>query len=164
MASSYFYGMILLQVGLFKNIVGVLFHKVVTASAVLVIAIWHRQKTMNLRPRNVNFDDVWGTLKNTVEGIVKLQPLKRITWDHNFRLAFLFHLLFLMNICQFSDIYFLCVSIPEAQSQRLYFALQECLKSHTKQVFKVNSLNFFHFVNFFMIKFSICILYRRTNY
>ncbi|KAI1729285.1 cullin family domain-containing protein [Ditylenchus destructor] len=72
---------------------------------------------MNLRPRTVNFDEVWGTLRNTVEGIVKLQEVKKRTWDDNF-----------------SDIYFVCVSIPEAQHQRLYSALQECLINHTKLV------------------------------
>uniref|UniRef100_A0A915EB78 Cullin-5 n=1 Tax=Ditylenchus dipsaci TaxID=166011 RepID=A0A915EB78_9BILA len=72
---------------------------------------------MNLRPRRVDFDEVWKSLKATVEDIVCLQPLQRITWDHNF-----------------SDIYFLCVSIPEAQGRRLYYAVQECLENHTRKV------------------------------
>lgn len=40
---------------------------------------------MNLRPRAVNFEDVWLKLKETVEAIVALRPIERITWDHNFR-------------------------------------------------------------------------------
>lgn len=40
---------------------------------------------MNLRPRQVNFEEAWNKLRNTVEAIVQLQYVKRITWDHNFR-------------------------------------------------------------------------------
>lgn len=40
---------------------------------------------MNLRPRQINFEEAWKELRNTVEAIVQLQYVKRITWDHNFR-------------------------------------------------------------------------------
>ncbi|KAL7078299.1 hypothetical protein ACQ4LE_002034 [Meloidogyne hapla] len=72
---------------------------------------------MNLRPKAVNFDDVWSKLKETAEAIISLKPIERITWDHNF-----------------SDIYFVCVSVPETQSRRLYIAVRDCLELHTKQL------------------------------
>jgi hypothetical protein len=40
---------------------------------------------MNLRPRTVNFDDVWSKLRETAEAIISLKPIERLTWDHNFR-------------------------------------------------------------------------------
>jgi hypothetical protein len=76
---------------------------------------------MNLQPRRVNFDEVWqNNLKRSVESIVNLQPIQRRVWDNNF-----------------SDIYFLCVSIPEPHSKRLYRALRDCLEVHTAGIRKV---------------------------
>uniref|UniRef100_A0A914M4W7 Cullin N-terminal domain-containing protein n=1 Tax=Meloidogyne incognita TaxID=6306 RepID=A0A914M4W7_MELIC len=72
---------------------------------------------MNLRPRAVNFDDVWSKLKETAEAIISLKPIERLTWDHNF-----------------SDIYFVCVSVPETQSRQLYNAVRDCLEIHTKEL------------------------------
>ncbi|KAF7636391.1 CULLIN_2 domain-containing protein [Meloidogyne graminicola] len=72
---------------------------------------------MNLRPKAVNFDDVWTKLKETAESIISLKPIDRLTWDHNF-----------------SDIYFVCVSVPETQSKKLYFALKDCLELYTKEL------------------------------
>ncbi|KAL3068341.1 hypothetical protein niasHT_030632 [Heterodera trifolii] len=69
---------------------------------------------MNLRPKAVNFDDVWSKLRETLEAIISLKPIERIIWDHNF-----------------SDIYFVCVSVPEAQSRRLYTAVKNSLELHT---------------------------------
>lgn len=72
---------------------------------------------MNLRPRAVNFDDTWPKLKETVEAIISLRPIERITWDHNF-----------------SDIYFVCVSVPESQSRKLYLSLKDCLELYTQNI------------------------------
>uniref|UniRef100_A0A914HEE8 Cullin family profile domain-containing protein n=1 Tax=Globodera rostochiensis TaxID=31243 RepID=A0A914HEE8_GLORO len=72
---------------------------------------------MNLRPKAVNFEDVWSKLRETLEAIICLKPIERITWDHNF-----------------SDIYFVCVSVPEAQSRRLYMAVKKCLERHAAEI------------------------------
>lgn len=40
---------------------------------------------MDLRPRRVDFEEVWSSLKDTVQRIVKIQEIKRTTWDSNFR-------------------------------------------------------------------------------
>jgi len=80
---------------------------------------------MNLQPKRVNFDEAWKTLKNSVEVLVNLQSLERRVWDDNF-----------------SDIYFLCVSIPEPHSKRLYRSLRECLEVHTSKIREVLCWNF----------------------
>ena len=38
---------------------------------------------MSLRPGAVNFDNKWQDLRGTIEAVVKLKPVKRITWNDN---------------------------------------------------------------------------------
>jgi hypothetical protein len=63
------------------------------------------------------FEEVWGKLKETVENVITLQPMERRTWDYNF-----------------SDIYFLCVAIPEPKTRDLYKAVNQCLCDHVENV------------------------------
>ena len=38
---------------------------------------------MSLRPGAVNFDEKWRDLRETIDAVVHLKPVKRITWNDN---------------------------------------------------------------------------------
>ena len=40
---------------------------------------------MNLRPRSIDFDEVWEGIRKTVKRLICLSPTDKIVWDHNFR-------------------------------------------------------------------------------
>ncbi|CAG9576899.1 unnamed protein product [Danaus chrysippus] len=58
---------------------------------------------MSLKPRNVDFQETWATLKETVAGVVGLRAVERAVWN-----------------TRFSDVYALCVAHPEPLADKLY--------------------------------------------
>jgi cullin 2 len=42
---------------------------------------------MSLRPRNVNFNEMWVGLQETVKGVITLDNVPRATWNSHFRYA-----------------------------------------------------------------------------
>ncbi|KAL4711200.1 hypothetical protein ACJJTC_019041 [Scirpophaga incertulas] len=68
---------------------------------------------MSLKPRNVDFQETWATLKETVAGVVGLQTIERSVWN-----------------TRFSDVYALCVAHPEPLADKLYDETKNFLEEH----------------------------------
>ncbi|KAG7295426.1 hypothetical protein JYU34_021600 [Plutella xylostella] len=68
---------------------------------------------MSLKPRNVDFQETWAGLKETVAGVVGLQAVARGDW----------------SAC-FSAVYSLCVAHPEPLAARLYDETRRFLEEH----------------------------------
>ncbi|XP_070565487.1 cullin-2-like [Ptychodera flava] len=74
---------------------------------------------MSLKPRVVDFDETWGKLLDTVEGVIKLGNVPRATWND-----------------RFSDVYALCVAYPEPLGDKLYSETKKFLETHVKGLHK----------------------------
>ncbi|XP_071811971.1 cullin-2-like [Apostichopus japonicus] len=72
---------------------------------------------MSLKPKELDFDKTWRRLKETVSDVIKLHNVKRMTWND-----------------RFSDVYFICVAIPDNYSDRLYDETKEFLEFHVKEL------------------------------
>ncbi|PNF25320.1 Cullin-2 [Cryptotermes secundus] len=70
---------------------------------------------MSLRPRRVNFNEMWVGLQETVKGVITLDNVPRATWNSHF-----------------SDIYAMCVAYPEPFADRLYQETKCFLDNHVK--------------------------------
>ncbi|XP_045770095.1 cullin-2 isoform X1 [Maniola jurtina] len=68
---------------------------------------------MSLKPRNVDFQETWASLKETVAGVVALRAVERGVWN-----------------TRFSDVYALCVAHPEPLADRLYDETRNFLEEH----------------------------------
>ncbi|KAI5640127.1 cullin family domain-containing protein [Phthorimaea operculella] len=68
---------------------------------------------MSLKPRNVDFQETWANLKETVAGVVGLKPVERCVWN-----------------TRFSDVYALCVAHPEPLADKLYDETRNFLEEH----------------------------------
>lgn len=73
---------------------------------------------MSLKPRAVNFDEVWGGLLETVQQVVTMGSIKRTIWNE-----------------RFSDVYSLCVAFPEPLAERLYTETKKLLENHVRELF-----------------------------
>lgn len=73
---------------------------------------------MSLKPRAVNFDEVWGGLLETVQQVVTMGSIKRSIWNE-----------------RFSDVYSLCVAFPEPLAERLYTETKKLLENHVRELF-----------------------------
>ncbi|KAM3955480.1 LOW QUALITY PROTEIN: cullin 2 [Aphomia sociella] len=67
----------------------------------------------SLKPRNVDFQETWANLKETVAGVVGLQAVERAVWN-----------------TRFSDVYALCVAHPEPLADKLYDETRNFLEEH----------------------------------
>ncbi|MCP9259511.1 Cullin-2 [Dirofilaria immitis] len=105
----------------------------------------------SLRPKQVDFDATWESIENSIKRVMKLQPLERRVWDYNFNLVFL-HIWsndrhreirkYQKEDIKMSDIYSLCVAIPEPLSERLYGKTKECLEGHVTELYQeINAAN-----------------------
>uniref|UniRef100_A0A915JAA7 Cullin N-terminal domain-containing protein n=1 Tax=Romanomermis culicivorax TaxID=13658 RepID=A0A915JAA7_ROMCU len=70
---------------------------------------------MSLRPRPVDFDQIWTPLKNSLLRIMKLECITRTDWDNHFH-----------------DVYALCVACPKDHSQQLYDEIKKTLEAHNR--------------------------------
>lgn len=88
---------------------------------------------MSLCPRDVNFDDIWGKIKYTVEMVLGWQPFPKQEWND-----------------RFSDVYAICVSNQEGLDEKLYRYTKDFFEKHTKEIHKkisfysVNLLQDYH--------------------
>jgi len=73
---------------------------------------------MSLKPRAVNFDEVWSGLKETVQQVVTMGSIKRNVWNE-----------------RFSDVYSLCVAFPEPLAERLYTETKKLLETHVRNLY-----------------------------
>lgn len=73
---------------------------------------------MSLKPRAVNFDEVWGGLLETVQQVVTMETIKRSIWNE-----------------RFSDVYSLCVAFPEPLAERLYTETKKLLENHVRELY-----------------------------
>ncbi|KAI5713274.1 hypothetical protein M8J76_000033 [Diaphorina citri] len=68
---------------------------------------------MSLKPKQVDFNKTWGSLQETIQGVITLGNVRRATWND-----------------RFSDIYSLCVAYPEPLADRLYQETKLFLDQH----------------------------------
>lgn len=73
---------------------------------------------MSLKPREVNFEEVWGGLLETVQQVVTMGSIKRTVWNE-----------------RFSDVYSLCVAYPEPLAERLYWETKKLLENHVRDLY-----------------------------
>ncbi|CAI5445069.1 unnamed protein product [Caenorhabditis angaria] len=69
----------------------------------------------SLKPKPVDFENVWSSLRPSVVDIMNMKPISSIQWHH-----------------KFSDVYDICVSIPNPLSEKLYNEVKTCIKDHVK--------------------------------
>jgi hypothetical protein len=79
---------------------------------------------MSLRPREVDFDESWPVLLETIQGVItvnRLHKIDKLLWQNTF-----------------SDIYVLCVAHPEPHTKPLYDETRKLLERHVNSILKVN--------------------------
>uniref|UniRef100_A0A1B6LDY5 Cullin-2 n=1 Tax=Graphocephala atropunctata TaxID=36148 RepID=A0A1B6LDY5_9HEMI len=72
---------------------------------------------MSLKPKNVDFNQTWDVLQETVKGVITLGNVPRSIWND-----------------RFSDVYSLCVAYPEPLADRLYQETKQYLDNHVKSL------------------------------
>ncbi|XP_016662010.1 cullin-2-like [Acyrthosiphon pisum] len=70
-----------------------------------------------LRPGKVNFKEKWKCLEETVQNILKLEPIPRDVWH-----------------ARFNDIYVMCGAFPEPHDDKLYESTKLLLETHVSQL------------------------------
>ncbi|XP_037958612.1 cullin-2-like [Teleopsis dalmanni] len=68
---------------------------------------------MSLKPKSVNFDEIWPQLRATATAVVTLGKVERDAWNTSF-----------------SDVYTLCVAHPEPFADKLYAETKDFLERH----------------------------------
>jgi len=68
---------------------------------------------MSLKPKRVDFDTTWSSLKETVKGVITFSNVPRATWND-----------------RFTDVYSLCVAYPEPLADKLYSETKKFLEEH----------------------------------
>ncbi|XP_044742186.1 cullin-2 [Chrysoperla carnea] len=75
---------------------------------------------MSLTPKEMNFNETWSSLKETVEGVITLGHVPRSIWND-----------------RFSDVYSLCVvHYPEPLADKLYQETYKFLTEHVTELYK----------------------------
>uniref|UniRef100_A0A1B0G4W6 Cullin-2 n=1 Tax=Glossina morsitans morsitans TaxID=37546 RepID=A0A1B0G4W6_GLOMM len=70
---------------------------------------------MSLKPKKVNFNEIWSDLRNTAEAVIKLDKVEKNVWNSSF-----------------SNVYNLCVAHPEPFADLLYEETKQFLKQHVE--------------------------------
>ncbi|CAG0919494.1 unnamed protein product [Notodromas monacha] len=90
--------------------------------------------TMSLRPKALDFDEVWMRLEESCDRVLTLQAVDKTVWND-----------------RFMDVYSLCVAYPEPYSEKLYHHMRGFFENHVKTLYSVvasadqdNLLNVFH--------------------
>lgn len=76
----------------------------------------------SLCPKNINFPQLWSELKPDVLKVISLEPISHKHWQY-----------------MFSDVYSICIAIPESLSDPLYRAVRACIDEHVQRLYKVIS-------------------------
>uniref|UniRef100_A0A336LM86 Cullin-2 n=1 Tax=Culicoides sonorensis TaxID=179676 RepID=A0A336LM86_CULSO len=74
---------------------------------------------MSLQPRQVNFDETWTEIKETVNEVITLGNVKRDVWNN-----------------RFGDVYAICVAHPQPFADRLYTETKAFLENHVQNLLK----------------------------
>ncbi|KAK9880642.1 hypothetical protein WA026_011881 [Henosepilachna vigintioctopunctata] len=72
---------------------------------------------MSLKPRKVDFGATWGSIRETITGVITLDHVPRSVWND-----------------RFSDVYALCVAHPEPMADRLYAETKQYLIDHVAKL------------------------------
>lgn len=72
---------------------------------------------MSLKPKEVDFNETWKSLQETVKGVITLGNVPRAIWNE-----------------RFSDIYALCVAYPDPFADRLYLETNMFLDKHVSDL------------------------------
>lgn len=72
---------------------------------------------MSLKPKQVNFDQIWPELKQTVKEVLTLSMVEKGVWEKGF-----------------SYIYNLCVAFPEPLADKLYYETKQLIENHVKNI------------------------------
>ncbi|XP_063706724.1 cullin-2 [Culicoides brevitarsis] len=74
---------------------------------------------MSLQPRQVNFDETWTEIKETVKEVITLGVVKRDVWNN-----------------RFGDVYAICVAYPQPLADKLYTETKTFLENHVQNLLK----------------------------
>lgn len=74
---------------------------------------------MSLQPRQVNFDETWTEIKETVKEVITLGNVKRDVWNN-----------------RFGDVYAICVAYPQPLADKLYTETKTFLENHVQNLLK----------------------------
>ncbi|XP_076439449.1 cullin-2-like [Babylonia areolata] len=73
---------------------------------------------MSLKPRRVEFEEVWPDVLKTVQAVITCDCVDRKVWNE-----------------RFSDVYKLCTALPEPQGDRLYTETKAFLENHVTNLY-----------------------------
>ena len=74
---------------------------------------------MSLKPGLVNFDESWSRLRSTLESVILLKPVDKKEWN-----------------VRFSDVYHICIAIPEPLYEALYAETRKFLMNHVNILYQ----------------------------
>ncbi|XP_058455758.1 cullin-2 isoform X1 [Malaya genurostris] len=79
---------------------------------------------MSLKPRCIDFEEIWNDLKTTIMEVITLRSVQRDVWSS-----------------RFVDIYAVCVAHPEPLADKLYTATKTFLEDHVKNLLRTRVLS-----------------------
>ena len=88
---------------------------------------------MSLKPKKVEFVEVWDRIQETVQIVISGGSVRRAVWND-----------------RFSDVYALCVANPDPLSDKLYESTKNFFETHVKDILSVSvlELNAYHQIFF----------------
>ena len=101
----------------------------------------------SLRPRTVNFAERWAQLEPHLLDVMNIQPITQKQWNFMFRCD-LEALNRYRSELFFSDIYDICVSVPDPLTKELYNAVKTALDQHAQSQYTVRHLLMLDFMTF----------------
>lgn len=78
---------------------------------------------MSLKPRQVDFESTWSTLRTTCQSVIRLGQVQRAVWND-----------------RFSDVYALCVAFPDPLTDKLYGEVKTFLQGHVVELREVQDV------------------------
>ncbi|XP_053680419.1 cullin-2 [Anopheles nili] len=72
---------------------------------------------MSLKPKKIEFDEIWKGLRETVHQVITLKSVRRSVWND-----------------RFDDVYAICVALPEPLADRLYLETKAFLENHVQEL------------------------------
>jgi cullin 2 len=74
-------------------------------------------QAMTLRPERIDFEQTWDRLKTTLESVIKVRTVTRNEWTE-----------------RFTDVYKMCVAVPDPLCDKLYIETKAFIEEHVKQM------------------------------
>jgi len=101
---------------------------------------------MSLKPRRIDFDEVWQQLSDTVGTVICGGGVARPVWND-----------------RFSDVYAVCVANPEPMADKLYTATKLFLEAHVRELYRVCRTCCYYHLNLVMCRSSKGLIVQRID-